>query len=281
MSGGTRSAGYDRLLGLLWSMGSVAVAFSAGVDSTLLLRAAREALGDRVIAITVRSRFVPRRELEASEALCRTIGVPQLILEVDPFTVAGVRENPADRCYLCKRELFTRIRAAAEARGFAQVAEGSNADDLGDYRPGMRAIRELGIRSPLLELGLTKAEIRAMSRELGLPTWDKPAMACLATRIPTGTPLTEESLRRAEKAEERLSDLGFGKLRVRVHGDLARIELDPAELPRLLDEQTRQTVHRDLLALGFRWVSLDLGGYRMGSMNRISGNRHQAIGTRQ
>ncbi len=273
MSGERTNAGYDRLIGLLRSMGSVAVAFSAGVDSTFLLRAAREALGDRVLAITVRSRFVPRRELEASEALCRTIGVPQLILEVDPFTVEGVRENPADRCYLCKRELFTRIRAAAEARGFAQVAEGSNADDLEDYRPGMRAIRELGIRSPLLELGLTKAEIRAMSRELGLPTWDKPAMACLATRIPTGTPLTEESLRRAEKAEERLSDLGFGKLRVRVHGDLARIELDPAELPRLLDEEMRQTVHRDLLALGFRWVSLDLGGYQMGSMNRISGNR--------
>ena len=267
MSGERTNAGYDRLIGLLRSMGSVAVAFSAGVDSTFLLRAAREALGDRVIAITVRSRFVPRRELEASEALCRTIGVPQLILEVDPFTVAGVRENPADRCYLCKRELFTRIRAAAEARGFAQVAEGSNADDLGDYRPGMRAIRELGIRSPLLELGLTKAEIRDMSRELGLPTWDKPAMACLATRFATGHEITNEGLARVEQAEQCLMELGFSKVRVRVHGELARIEVEPDMISRLTEAKTAALVSERLRRLGFRYVSVDLTGYQMGSMN--------------
>lgn len=261
------SAGYVDLTALLRSLGSVAVAFSAGVDSTLLLQAAHDALGDHAVAVTARSPFVPRREIEAAEAFCRERGIPHRVLDFDPFSVEGVRENPANRCYLCKKALFSRILETAAELELHWVVEGSNADDLEDYRPGMAAVSELGIRSPLLELGLTKAEIRSMSRELELPTWSKPAMACLATRIPTGTPLTERSLRLAEAAEERLTDLGFQKLRVRVHGELARIELDPEEIPRLVDTGLRETVFRDLREMGFHWVSLDLGGYRMGSMN--------------
>jgi len=263
------SGGYAQLLTLLREMGSVAVAFSGGVDSTLLLRAAREALGDRTAALTLRSVFVPRRELEAAERLCREMGVRHLVLEADVLAIPGVAENPRERCYLCKRALFTRIREAAAAQGLAWVAEGSNADDLGDYRPGMRAIRELGIRSPLLEAGLTKAEIRTLSRQLGLPTWDKPAMACLATRVETGQRLEPETLSRVERAEEWLAEQGFRQLRVRVHGDLARLELDPEGLARLRDPAAVRAVHSALHGFGFRWVTVDLGGYRMGSMNAL------------
>ena len=261
------AAKYEALCAALRELGTVAVAFSAGVDSTLLLKAAHDALGDRAAAVTVRSCFVPEREQREAEAFCRAEGIRLIGIDADVLSVPGVRENPADRCYLCKRAIFSGIRAAAAEAGFHTVAEGSNADDLGDYRPGMAAIRELGIRSPLLEAGLTKAEIRAISRSLGLPTWDKPAMACLATRFPTGAQLDAAALKRTERAEERLWDLGFRALRVRVHGDVARIELGAEELPRLLEPDLRERVNASLRELGFRFVCLDLGGYRMGSMN--------------
>ena len=258
---------YDVLRRSLEEMGSVAVAFSAGVDSTLLLKTARLVLGPQAAAVTVRSCFVPRRELNQAESFCRREGIRLICLDVDVLQVEGVRENPPDRCYLCKKALFSRIKQAAEAAGLAVVAEGSNADDLGDYRPGMRAIRELGVRSPLLEAGLTKAEIRALSKELGLPTWDKPAMACLATRFPTGTCLEPDAIARVEQAEELLRDMGLRQLRVRVHGELARIELAEDELPGMEDPELRLAVDRGLKELGFRWVCLDLAGYRTGSMN--------------
>ena len=258
---------YASLLELLRSLGSVAVAFSAGVDSTLLLQAARDALGDRAAAVTLRSVFVPRREQEAAAEFCQTLGVRHVVLDAEVLSIPGVAENPPERCYLCKRALFTRIREAAAELGLAWVAEGSNRDDLGDYRPGMKTIRELGIRSPLLEAGLSKAEIREISRELGLPTWDKPAMACLATRFVTGQPIEAAGLARVEQAEAWLAERGYRQLRVRVHGELARLELDAAGLDRLWEPAEAAVVNEALRGFGFRWVTMDLGGYRTGSMN--------------
>lgn len=263
------SSGYARLLELLRELGSVAAAFSGGVDSTLLVRAAQEALGEKAAAVTVRSCFVPAREIQAAEDFCRAEGIRHILLDADTLAIPGVGDNPPERCYLCKTAIFTKITETARGLGLQWVAEGSNVDDLGDYRPGMRAIRELGVRSPLLEAGFTKAEIRAISKELGLPTWDKPAMACLATRFVTGRPITPSGLARVEQAEEWLAGQGFRQLRVRDHGDLARLELDEAGLERLRSPAEAAAVHEALRGLGFRYVALDLGGYRMGSMNRI------------
>ena len=256
----------QRLEDYLQSLGSVAVAFSSGVDSTFLLKVAHEVLGDRAIAVTIRAPMVPDRELSEAEDFCRTLGVEQVVADVPVLELDAFVKNPPDRCYHCKKALFTKILAIAQEQDVAYVAEGSNVDDNGDYRPGMRAVAELEVKSPLREAGLTKADIRALSKELDLPTWDKPSFACLASRFVYGETITAEKLSMVDKAEQRLLDLGFRQVRVRIHGDLARIEVDPTELAKILPV-TRE-LNAYLRELGFLYVTLDLGGYQMGSMNK-------------
>ncbi len=249
-------------------MERAAVAFSAGVDSTFLLAAAKETLGENVIAVTGKSVSFPEREQTEAADCCRILGIEQVIVTVDQMSIPRFKGNPPDRCYLCKKVLFSAFRKAAYEKGFEYLAEGSNADDLRDYRPGLRAIKEMGIRSPLKDAGLTKEEIRILSREMGLPTWDKPSYACLATRIPYGDEITPEKLRMIEKGEQLLSDLGFRQVRVRIHGTMARIEIDRSQFDKFLENQTVAMINQCFQALGFQYVTLDLEGYQMGSMNK-------------
>lgn len=252
----------EKLKSYLRGLGNVAVAYSGGVDSTFLLKVAHEVSGDKVLALTAASKFIPRRELEASEKFCSDNGIRQIIFEADVLNIDGVKENPADRCYLCKRELFRNFLRLAEDK---ILVEGSNMDDASDYRPGMRALTELKIKSPLREVGLYKAEIRGLSKELNLPTWDKPSMACLASRFVYGEILTAEKLLMVEAAEEFLLNAGFNQLRVRVHGNLARIEILPEEFDKVL--KISKEISARLKSIGFDYVTLDLQGYRVGSMN--------------
>ena len=257
----------EHLRAALREIGSAVVAFSSGVDSTFLLRVAHEELGERVVAATIRSHTFPKRELDEAAAFCRAEGVRHKIIDSEELDIPGFAENPPDRCYHCKRELFSKLLAFARENGLAAVLEGSNLDDDGDYRPGRRAIRELGIVSPLHEAGLTKAEIRALSREMGLPTSNKPSFACLASRFPYGERITAAALERVEKAEQWLLDAGLGltQLRVRSHGNLARIEVPPDAIPHLAARAAE--IAAAFKELGFAYVTLDLRGYRTGSMN--------------
>ena len=259
----------ERLRERMRVIGSAVVAFSSGVDSTFLLRVAHEELGERVVAVTAHSHSFPKRELDEAAAFCRAEGVRHVVIDSEELGIPGFAENPPDRCYHCKRELFSKLLAFAHENGLAAVLEGSNIDDDGDYRPGRRAIRELGIVSPLHEVGLTKAEIRVLSREMGLPTSDKPSFACLASRFPYGERITAAALERVEKAEQWLLDAGLGltQLRVRSHGDMARIEVPPSDIPRLAARASE--IAAAFKELGFAYITLDLRGYRTGSMNEV------------
>lgn len=259
----------DSLQENLRQRGSLAVAFSGGVDSTFLLKVAHDMLGGKVMAVTARSPALPGRELGEAERFARELGAEHMVVQTDEFALSDYVNNPVDRCYFCKREIFTRILAVAAQHGLSFVADGSNVDDRGDYRPGMRALQELGVVCPLSEAGLGKQEIRILSRQMGLPTWDKPALACLSSRIPYGQKITREKIASIEKAETFLRDLGFRQVRVRHHGDIARIEVAEQERDRFFDTALMDRVVDTVKQYGFSYVTLDLQGYRTGSLNEV------------
>lgn len=248
-------------------MQSVAVAYSGGADSTFLLKVAHDVLNENAVALTARSSTYPEREFREAVELAQKIGAKHVVIHSEEFEIDGFSDNPVNRCYLCKKELFSKISEWARQNNIRYVVDGSNVDDLGDYRPGMQAAKELMVVRPLQEAGLNKNEIRLLSKELGLPTWDKPAFACLASRFPYGNRITRENLRQVDQGEQFLLDLGFRQVRVRHHGDVARLEVSSDERVKFFDTALMDEVYEKFRRLGFLYVSLDLKGYRTGSLN--------------
>ncbi len=255
----------DDLRQVFAQLDSVIVAYSAGVDSTLVLRVAHDILGDRVLAATGLSDTYPEEEMAEARALAQEIGVEHVMMRTEELTDPRYAMNSHQRCFFCKNELYGKLRELADERGITHIVDGTNADDVGDHRPGLRAAREIGVRSPLQEVGMTKDEIREISNELGLRTWDKPAFACLSSRFPYGTPITVEKLKQVATAERAIRELGFRGFRVRHHDTMARLEVDPDDFPRVVE------LHSEIVAklrgAGYRFVTLDLQGYRSGSLN--------------
>lgn len=272
---------YDNLKKDLLNLGSVAIAFSGGVDSTFLLKTAHDVLGEKAIAVTAASCSFPVRELNEAKTFCAENGITHIVCQSEELDIEGFRQNPPNRCYLCKHELFEKIQKIAEEHHLAAVAEGSNMDDNGDYRPGLMAVKELGVKSPLREAGLSKSEIRELSRQLGLPTWNKQSFACLSSRFVYGETIDEKKLGMVDKAEQLLLDLGFHQVRVRIHGTLARIEVLPEEVQKIAEPDITAQITAKLKEFGFSYVTLDLTGYRMGSMNKTlpEGDKQQCIFT--
>lgn len=263
----------NRLMENIKEMGSLAIAYSGGVDSTFLLKVAHDVLGEDVLAITARSSTYPEREFRESVEFADKIGAKQEVIVSEELEIEGFSNNPVNRCYFCKKELFTKVCEVAASRNIKFIADGSNVDDLGDYRPGMQALSELKVVSPLREAGMTKEDIRVLSREMGLPTWDKPAFACLASRFPYGHEITKEKLEMVDKAEQYLISLGFRQVRVRHHGEVARIEVPSGERNKFFDINIMDKVSIKFKEIGFAYTALDLKGYRTGSMNEVILNK--------
>lgn len=263
--------GWNRLLEILKDLGSVVVGFSAGVDSTFLVYAAIQALGgEKVLAVTARSAIYPERQLAEAVEYAQKLGVRHLTIDSEELDIPGFKDNPTNRCFICKTELYTRLKKVAETEGLKTVIDGSNADDVRDYRPGMQALKNLGIRSPLMEAGLSKQAIRLLSKRAGLPTWNKPAFACLSSRFPYGVKISEEGLAKMDAGERFLEELGLkGSIRVRHHKSIVRLEVDPINFQMIVDEKVYPRVVEKFKSLGYKYVTLDLQGYRTGSMNEV------------
>lgn len=268
---------HEKLKLILSNLESVAIGFSGGVDSTFLLKAAKDVLGDDVLAVTARSSTYPEREFLEAKEYAKNLNAKHEIIISEELDIEGFSKNPVDRCFHCKNELFSKIKEVALQKGYKHVVDGSNLDDEGDFRPGMKAAKELGVRSPLREAGLTKEDIRKLSRDLDLPTWNKPAFACLSSRFPYGNEITKEKLSMVERAEEYLRSLGITQIRVRHHENIARIEVDPTERRKFFDEKLMDEIGKRLKEIGFTYITLDILGYRSGSMNEVLSEKEKEI----
>ncbi len=263
----TLDAKLDRMRAIFAPMRSLIVAFSGGVDSTLVLKVAHDALGDSVLALTTTSPTMPDEDRDSALAMARLIGARHLVVESNELEIPGYAANPLNRCYLCKHNLFTVCEAKAAQLGIEEIVDGLNLDDLHDYRPGMQAASEKRVRHPLVEAEMTKADVRELSRSMGLPTWDRPASPCLSSRFPYGTEITPEGLEKVAAGEKLLHSMGFAVARVRYHGEVARLELERSQIARIFEPEIRETIDREFKKIGFRFVAIDLKGFRSGSLN--------------